>query len=165
VHNVEIPYNNLLKEFLRQCVVEGWSEKLKDQADEGCNLSGRIRVNKVIGNINISPGRSYQAGSRNFQDLVPYLRDDGNPHDFSHMIHEFFFMADDEYNPGKAKIGKEMKQRMGIAENPLDGVEAKVNQVCRVLNLFTHMITDDKGGIHVSVFPQTRINTIPHAGW
>jgi hypothetical protein len=115
-----------LANVLWQCVEEGWSEKLKDQADEGCNVSGRIRVNKVIGNINISPGRSFQSGSRSYHDLVPYLRDDGNPHDFTHTIHEFFFMADDEYNPNKAKIGKDMKQRMGIAENPLDGVEVKV---------------------------------------
>lgn len=35
-------------------------------------------------------------------------------------------MADDEYNPNKAKIGNDMKQRLGIADNPLDGVEAKV---------------------------------------
>ncbi|KAG1872436.1 Sec1 family-domain-containing protein [Suillus subalutaceus] len=112
---------------IEQCVEEGWSDKLKDQADEGCNVSGRIRVNKVVGSIQISPGRSYQAGSRTFQDLVPYLRDDGNPHDFGHIIHEFFFMADDEYNPNKAKIGKDMKERMGIADNPLDGVEAKIN--------------------------------------
>jgi hypothetical protein len=111
---------------LWQCVEEGWSDKLKEQADEGCNVSGRIRVNKVVGSIQISPGRSYQAGSRTFQDLVPYLRDDSNPHDFSHIIHEFFFMADDEYNPNKAKIGKDMKERMGISDNPLDGVEAKV---------------------------------------
>jgi hypothetical protein len=83
-------------------------------------------VNKVVGSIQISPGRSYQAGSRTFQDLVPYLRDDNNPHDFSHIIHEFFFMADDEYNYNKAKVGNDMKQRLGIADNPLDDVEAKV---------------------------------------
>ncbi|KAG0701390.1 Sec1-like protein [Suillus ampliporus] len=126
---------------IEQCVEEGWSEKLKDQADEGCNLSGRIRVNKVIGSIQISPGRSYQTGSRTFQDLVPYLRDDGNPHDFSHTIHEFFFMADDEYNPGKAKIGKEMKQRMGISDNPLDGVEAKTTKATYMYQYFLKVVS------------------------
>lgn len=35
-------------------------------------------------------------------------------------------MADDEYNPNKAKVGNDMKKRLGIADNPLDGVEAKV---------------------------------------
>ncbi|KAJ8595239.1 Sec1-like protein [Rhizopogon salebrosus TDB-379] len=126
---------------IEQCVEEGWSEKLKDQADEGCNVSGRIRVNKVIGNINISPGRSFQSGSRSYHDLVPYLRDDGNPHDFTHTIHEFFFMADDEYNPNKAKIGKDMKQRMGIAENPLDGVEVKMNKAAYMYQYFLKVVS------------------------
>lgn len=35
-------------------------------------------------------------------------------------------MADDEYNPKKAGISKEMKKRMNIAENPLDGYVGKV---------------------------------------
>jgi len=127
-------------------------------------VSGRIRVNKVVGNINITPGRSFQTGSHTYHDLVPYLRDDGNPHDFTHTIHEFFFMADDEYNANKAKIGKEMKQRMGIAENPLDGVEVKVRSLYGVLRAFAYVTIDEQTGIHVSVFPQGRIYTIPHAG-
>ncbi|KAG1772406.1 Sec1 family-domain-containing protein [Suillus occidentalis] len=126
---------------IEQCVEEGWSDKLKDQADEGCNVSGRIRVNKVVGSIQISPGRSYQAGSRTFQDLVPYLRDDNNPHDFSHIIHEFFFMADDEYNPNKAKIGNDMKQRLGIADNPLDGVEAKTTKAAYMYQYFLKVVS------------------------
>ncbi|KAG2134289.1 Sec1-like protein [Suillus cothurnatus] len=126
---------------IEQCVEEGWSDKLKEQADEGCNVSGRIRVNKVVGSIQISPGRSYQAGSRTFQDLVPYLRDDSNPHDFSHIIHEFFFMADDEYNPNKAKIGKDMKERMGISDNPLDGVEAKTTKAAYMYQYFLKVVS------------------------
>ncbi|KAH7885289.1 Sec1-like protein [Phlebopus sp. FC_14] len=126
---------------IEQCVQEGWSEKLKDQADEGCNVSGRIRVNKVIGNINISPGRSYQTHSRHFYDLVPYLKDDGNPHDFSHIIHEFYFMADDEYNPNKAKIGKDMKQRMGIVDNPLDSYEAKTSKAQYMFQYFLKVVS------------------------
>ncbi|KAG2757911.1 Sec1-like protein [Suillus brevipes Sb2] len=126
---------------IEQCVEEGWSGKLKDQADEGCNVSGRIRVNKVVGSIQISPGRSYQAGSRTFQDLVPYLRDDNNPHDFSHIIHEFFFMADDEYNYNKAKVGNDMKQRLGIADNPLDGVEAKTTKATYMYQYFLKVVS------------------------
>jgi len=38
-------------------------------------------------------------------------------------------MADDEYNQNKAKVGNALKERMGIAGNPLDGVEAKVSRV------------------------------------
>ncbi|KIK95165.1 hypothetical protein PAXRUDRAFT_827283 [Paxillus rubicundulus Ve08.2h10] len=126
---------------VEQCVQEGWSETLKEQADEGCNVSGRIRVNKVIGNINISPGRSFQTSSRHFYDLVPYLKDDNNPHDFSHVVHDFFFMADDEYNPTKSKIGKEMKKRMGIIDNPLDGLEAKTTKAQYMFQYFLKVVS------------------------
>ncbi|EGN98335.1 hypothetical protein SERLA73DRAFT_109778 [Serpula lacrymans var. lacrymans S7.3] len=126
---------------IEQCVAEGWSEKLKDQAEEGCNISGRLRVNKVIGNINVSPGRSFQSSSRNFYELVPYLREDNNRHDFSHVIHEFSFMTDDEYNLHKAKLGKDMKQRMGIAENPLDGLNAKTNKAQYMFQYFLKVVS------------------------
>jgi len=126
---------------IEQCVQEGWSEKLKDQAEEGCNVSGRIRVNKVIGNINISPGRSYQTNSRYFYDIVPYLKDENHIHDFSHIVHEFYFMADDEYNPTKSKIGKEMRKRMGIDENPLDGYEATTTKPQYMFQYFLKVVS------------------------
>ncbi|KAL4063304.1 Sec1-like protein [Scleroderma yunnanense] len=126
---------------IEQCVQEGWTEKLKDQADEGCNVSGRIRVNKVVGSIQITPGKSYQTGSRFFYDMVPYLKDDGNPHDFSHTVHELYFMADDEYNPKKATISKEMKKRMNIAENPLDGYVGKTNKAQYMFQYFLKVVS------------------------
>ncbi|KAI8978767.1 endoplasmic reticulum-derived transport vesicle ERV46 [Trametes punicea] len=106
---------------IEQCVQEGWSEKLKEQSTEGCNISGRVRVNKVVGNIHLSPGRSFRTSSHNLYELVPYLRTDGNRHDFTHTIHQFAFEGDDEYDLAKARIGKELKQRLGITANPLDG--------------------------------------------
>lgn len=110
-----------------QCVEEGWSDKLKDQSNEGCNVAGRIRVNKVIGNIHLSPGKSFQTSSRNIYELVPYLRNDGNRHDFSHTIHHFGFMTDAEYDLRKAKSGNAMKQRLGLDKDPLDGNVARVS--------------------------------------
>lgn len=105
---------------VEQCKNEGWTEKLKEQADEGCNISGRIRVNKVIGNIHLSPGRSFQSDHRGLYDLVPYLRDDANKHDFSHTINGFAFQGDDEYDYWKAEAGRQMKKRLGLHANPLD---------------------------------------------
>ncbi|KAH7870887.1 Sec1 family-domain-containing protein [Lentinula edodes] len=105
---------------IEQCKNEGWSDKLKEQANEGCNIAGRLRVNKVIGNIHLSPGKSFQSSARNIYELVPYLRDDGNKHDFSHTIHQLSFEGDDEYDYRKAKIGREMKARLGLDTNPLD---------------------------------------------
>ncbi|KAI9059274.1 Sec1-like protein [Trametes sanguinea] len=110
---------------IEQCVQEGWSEKLKEQSTEGCNISGRIRVNKVVGNIHLSPGRSFRTSSHNLYDLVPYLRTDGNRHDFTHTIHHFAFSSDDEYDNAKARVGKELKERLGIAANPLDGTSGR----------------------------------------
>ncbi|KAI0826786.1 Sec1-like protein [Trametes gibbosa] len=110
---------------IEQCVQEGWSEKLKEQATEGCNIAGRVRVNKVVGNIHLSPGRSFRTSSHNLYELVPYLRTDGNRHDFTHTIHHLAFEGDDEWDLAKAKIGKELKQRLGIAANPLDGTTGR----------------------------------------
>lgn len=62
-------------------------------------------------------------------ELVPYLKEDGNRHDFSHTIHELGFEGDDEYDISKAEIGREMKQRMGIVENPLDGSSLRVSSL------------------------------------
>jgi endoplasmic reticulum-Golgi intermediate compartment protein 3 len=88
-----------------------------------------LRVNKVAGNINLSPGRSFQSSSRNIYELVPYLRNDGNRHDFSHAIHEFSFMGDDEYNPSKERYGKDIKSRLGLGPNPLDGTSGRVRSL------------------------------------
>lgn len=85
-------------------------------------------MNKVIGNIHMSPGRSFQSNSHNIYELVPYLRDDQNKHDFSHNIHHFAFEGDDEYDYWKAEAGRKMKKMVNIVRNPLDNVEARVSE-------------------------------------
>ncbi|TDL22172.1 endoplasmic reticulum-derived transport vesicle ERV46 [Rickenella mellea] len=107
---------------IEQCTREGWSDKLKEQSNEGCNLSGRVRVNKVAGNLHLSFGRSFQTNFHNVHHLVPYLRDEENKHDWGHVIHDIDFEGDDEYDWTKAEKSKEMKKRLGIHANPLDGM-------------------------------------------
>jgi endoplasmic reticulum-Golgi intermediate compartment protein 3 len=68
---------------------------------------------------------------------VPYLRNDGHPHDFSHIIHQFAFEGDDEYDFRKARLGREMRQRMGLGANPLDGSMAEVRFECNTF-MFMH---------------------------
>ncbi|KAJ6477317.1 Sec1 family-domain-containing protein [Mycena vitilis] len=126
---------------IEQCKNEGWSEKLKEQSNEGCNISGRVRVNKVIGNIHLSPGRSFQTNSRNIYELVPYLRDDGNRHDFTHTIHQFAFEGDDEYDIRKAELSRAMKQRMGIGKNPLDGHHARTAKSQYMFQYFLKVVS------------------------
>ncbi|PSR76751.1 hypothetical protein PHLCEN_2v8236 [Hermanssonia centrifuga] len=118
-------FNN--PDSIQQCVNEGWSEKLKEQASEGCNIAGGVRVNKVVGNIHLSPGRSFRMGAQSIYELVPYLKEDGNRHDFTHTIHEFGFEGDDEYDFQKAALGHKLKQKLGIEAHPLDGTTARIN--------------------------------------
>ncbi|TFK40537.1 Sec1-like protein [Crucibulum laeve] len=126
---------------IEQCKDEGWADKLREQADEGCNISGRIRVNKVIGNIHLSPGRSFQTNSRNLYELVPYLRDDGNRHDFSHTIHHFAFEGDDEYDYWKAEAGRDMKKRLGLGPNPLDGAVQRTSKAQYMFQYFLKVVS------------------------
>lgn len=125
-----------------QCVSEGWSDKIKAQAAEGCSIGGRIRINKVLGNVLLSPGRSFLTNSMTVQDLVPYLKEtNGQHHNFGHTIHQLSFESDDEYNLHKRNIGVEMKKRLGISVDPLADVTAHVcihpsPQFLRFINLF-----------------------------
>jgi len=123
-----------------QCKNEGWADKLREQANEGCNISGRIRVNKVIGNIHLSPGRSFQTG-RNVYELVPYLRDDGSRHDFSHHIHHLAFEGDDEYNYWKAVAGKAMKKRLGVGTDPLNDVRMQTTKAHLMFQYFLKVVS------------------------
>jgi hypothetical protein len=126
---------------IEQCKEEGWADKLREQSNEGCNISGRIRVNKVIGNIHFSPGRSFQTNSRNIYELVPYLRDDGNRHDFSHDIHHFGFEGDDEYDMYKAHTSRAMKERLGIHKEPLVGEVARTTKAQYMFQYFLKVVS------------------------
>ena len=137
---------------------------MQEQSNEGCNVAGRIRINKVVGIINLSPGRSFQTSSpQQLYELVPYLRDDGNRHDFSHTIHQFAFESDDEYETHKYDAVMELRQRLNLIYNPLDGAEAKVNSSfisSALANSCTPQL-DQQSSLYVSVFPQSGVDAIP----
>jgi len=127
---------------IEQCVQEGWSTMLKEQSSEGCNTAGRLRVNKVVGSVHLSPGSSFQMGAgHNIYDLVPYLRDDGNRHDFSHFVHRFAFESDDEYDVRKSETAATMRKRMSIDYNPLDGAEGKTSQAQYMFQYFIKVVS------------------------
>ena len=120
---------------IEQCMAEHWTDRIKDQMNEGCNLSGRIRVKKVATNLQMNPGRSYQANALHSHDLVPYLRGDGQTHDFGHRIHHFRIESDDEYNPSKVLVADRIRKRLGVDSNPLDETYrhfSKWKRVCTV---------------------------------
>lgn len=53
-----------------QCKAEGFTQKLKDQAKEGCRIHGFIHVNKVQGNFHFAPGKSFQTEHMHVHDLA-----------------------------------------------------------------------------------------------
>ncbi|GJJ13185.1 hypothetical protein Clacol_007436 [Clathrus columnatus] len=127
---------------IEQCVAEGWSDRIKNQAAEGCNIAGRIRVNKVIGNIYLSPGRSFQSHTMQVHDLVPYLRDtNGQHHNFGHTIHALEFESDDEYDVRKKDISAELKRRLNIEVDPLVGAVATAPKTQYMFQYFLKVVS------------------------
>jgi len=106
---------------IEQCVREGFTEKLREQVDEGCNLSGHLKVNKVAGNFHIAPGKSFQQQSMHVHDIqvfqVPYFN-------MTHRINRLSFG----------------RNYPGIV-NPLDGVTKTVEKpISTMFQLFLKVV-------------------------
>lgn len=79
-------------ENVEQCEREHYSEKLDEQRGQGCRIEGGFRVNKVVGNFHIAPGRSFSNGAMHVHDLNNYLDvPKGKEHTFTHQIHHLRF--------------------------------------------------------------------------
>lgn len=79
---------------IEQCKREGFADKLHEQRREGCRVEGVLRVNKVIGNFHIAPGRSFTTGNYHVHDLDTYIvpgASQEDQHTMSHIIHELRF--------------------------------------------------------------------------
>ncbi|KAK9834138.1 hypothetical protein WJX81_001409 [Elliptochloris bilobata] len=76
---------------IAQCAKEGFVEKLREQAGEGCHLWGVLNVNKVAGNVHIAPGKSFQQGTMHVHDLIPFQTTE---FDTSHVIDKLSFGAE-----------------------------------------------------------------------
>jgi len=77
-------------EGVEQCEREHYAEHLDQQRMEGCRLEGNIRVNKVVGNFHIAPGKSFSNGNLHVHDLENYFKDDYS-HTFTHRINHLRF--------------------------------------------------------------------------
>jgi len=79
-------------ENVEQCEREHYGERLDSQRKEGCRIEGGLRVNKVVGNFHIAPGRSFSNGNMHVHDLNNYF-DSPIPggHVFTHTIHHLRF--------------------------------------------------------------------------
>ncbi|CAH1773942.1 unnamed protein product [Owenia fusiformis] len=74
-----------------QCSREGWSENMKEQKNEGCQMYGYLEVNKVAGNFHFAPGKSFQQHHVHVHDLQPF---GGNKFNLSHNIKHLSFGTD-----------------------------------------------------------------------
>ncbi|XP_078382072.1 endoplasmic reticulum-Golgi intermediate compartment protein 3-like isoform X2 [Oculina patagonica] len=57
---------------IKQCLREGWKDKLQEQKNEGCSVTGHLEVNKVAGNFHFAPGKSFQQHHVHVHDLQPF---------------------------------------------------------------------------------------------
>ncbi|KAG0056223.1 hypothetical protein BGZ83_005955 [Gryganskiella cystojenkinii] len=97
-------------EQIEQCVREGYMQKIKEQANQGCRIQGHVKVNKVAGNFHVAPGKSFQRGLKHVHDIIQYLE---QGLDFSHEVHHLNFGE---------------KVPTGQGTNPLDGQKVQMEK-------------------------------------
>jgi len=121
-----------------QCISEHWSQKIMDQQKEGCNIEGRVRVNKVTGNIQFSPGRSFVVNRPEVYQLVPYLKD--SDHFFGHFIHKLEIYDFDEDTWTRENLPSEVKERLGITRSTLEDVYAHTREADYMFQYFLKVV-------------------------
>lgn len=117
---------------------------MQAQNKEGCRVTGKIHVNKVVGNFHLSPGRSFSRNNVHTHDIVPYLKGTGQEHhDFGHIIHSFSFGAEDEFTgTPSTHLGKTAKQRLSISD-PLTGLKADTTRSEYMFQYFTKAVATE----------------------
>uniref|UniRef100_A0A3B4ZBT3 Endoplasmic reticulum-Golgi intermediate compartment protein n=1 Tax=Stegastes partitus TaxID=144197 RepID=A0A3B4ZBT3_9TELE len=93
---------------IEQCKREGFTQKMQEQKNEGCQVYGFLEVNKVAGNFHFAPGKSFQQSHVHVHDLQSFGLDNIN---MTHLIKHLSF-------------GKDYP---GIV-NPLDGTDVTAPQ-------------------------------------
>lgn len=112
-------------EGVEQCEREHYAERLDEQRQEGCRIEGGLRVNKVIGNFHIAPGRSFSNGNMHVHDLKNY-RETTTQHSFTHEIHSLRFGPQLPADFGK-KLGNKNMPWTDHHSNPLDGMKQETD--------------------------------------
>lgn len=110
-------------EGIEQCVREHYAERLDEQRHEGCRIEGGLRVNKVVGNFHLAPGRSFSNGNMHVHDLKDYWEtpvEGGHP--FTHHIHQLRFGPQLPEDVTRRLGGRAATPWTNHHINPLDGV-------------------------------------------
>lgn len=110
-------------EGVEQCQREHYAERLDEQRHEGCRIEGSLRVNKVVGNFHLAPGRSFSNGNMHVHDLKNYWDTPvQGGHSFSHIVHHLRFGPQLPEEIGK-KLSTKSLPWSSSHMNPLDGVK------------------------------------------
>ncbi|KAK9451409.1 endoplasmic reticulum vesicle transporter-domain-containing protein [Limtongia smithiae] len=75
---------------VEQCQRENYPAKIEAVKHEGCNVAGKLSVNKVVGNFHFAPGKSFTSPQMHVHDLDIYTSSDV-VHTFTHDIHHLSF--------------------------------------------------------------------------
>ena len=114
-------------EGVEQCEREHYAEHLDEMRNEGCNIAGHLKVNKVIGNFHFAPGKSFSSSQMHVHDLNQYTNTD-TPHTFTHLIHRLSFgpqLPDHVPQPAApALAGSSYYQ----SKNPLDNTSHRTKE-------------------------------------
>ncbi|PYI03648.1 COPII-coated vesicle membrane protein Erv46 [Aspergillus sclerotiicarbonarius CBS 121057] len=113
-------------ENVEQCDREGYAQRIDAQRREGCRLEGVLRVNKVVGNFHIAPGRSFTSGNMHVHDLATFFETDLGDlekHTMTHEIHQLRFGP---------QLPDELSDRWQWTDhhhtNPLDSTKQETNE-------------------------------------
>lgn len=111
-------------EGVEQCDREHYGEILDSQRGQGCRIEGGFRVNKVVGNFHLAPGRSFSNGLMHVHDLNNYLEDrpGEETNTFSHRIHYLRFGPQLPAHVTQA-LGSKAMPWTNHHSNPLDSTE------------------------------------------
>ncbi|XP_060692183.1 endoplasmic reticulum-Golgi intermediate compartment protein 3 isoform X2 [Hemiscyllium ocellatum] len=105
---------------IEQCMREGFTQKLQEQKNEGCQVYGFLEVNKVAGNFHFAPGKSFQQSHVHVHDLQTFGLDNIN---MTHYIRHLSFGSD---YPGIV--------------NPLDGSNITAQQASMMFQYFVKIV-------------------------
>uniref|UniRef100_A0A8C5QGU2 Endoplasmic reticulum-Golgi intermediate compartment protein n=1 Tax=Leptobrachium leishanense TaxID=445787 RepID=A0A8C5QGU2_9ANUR len=115
---------------IEQCKREGFSQKMQEQKNEGCELYGFLEVNKVAGNFHFAPGKSFQQSHVHgewllflFFGISNSIGLNGNPINMTHHIKHMSFGRD---YPGLV--------------NPLDGTSINAIQASMMFQYFVKIV-------------------------
>ncbi|XP_075701890.1 endoplasmic reticulum-Golgi intermediate compartment protein 3 isoform X3 [Rhinoderma darwinii] len=135
---------------IEQCKREGFSQKMQEQKNEGCEVYGFLEVNKVAGNFHFAPGKSFQQShvhvhAVEIHDLQSFGLD--NVSSFLYILCVIFLRMEDHkpkpffqinmtHHIKHLSFGKDYP---GLV-NPLDGTSVSALQASMMFQYFVKIV-------------------------